>query len=277
MRNLTSYIINMNDEDRTIYSPVSVARPSNARNIQHVSTNVDDTAKVQRRLNGKIMEKSTPDPEYLLVEVRYPRTYRHEDKGKFTDYEIYIETNKIAFSRRTSTVRRRFSEFLWLRKQLGSVEVNGLGKGNVPDLPPKKVLGRFQPTFLDSRQQGLEIFLRSILVINKFLSYSGLHLFLQSPMTVDEIEGFLVGKYGDKSVEDMLEDFGCATNTDNPFSIFLRKECKDLLISRSGRTPSYDRFLNTESHGDNVIISRSAESSVMSSGSFPGVFLNPET
>ena len=26
-----------------------------------------------------------------MVEVRYPRTYRHLDKGKYTDYEIYIE------------------------------------------------------------------------------------------------------------------------------------------------------------------------------------------
>ena len=90
-------------------------------------------------------------------------------------------------------------------------------------------------------------------------------------MTINEIEDFLDGKYGDKSVEDMLEDFGCATNTDNPFSVFLRSEHRDLMINKPGR--AHNNFAN-----DNNLLSRSSVgSSDMSSGSFPGVFWTHNT
>ncbi|XP_028390845.1 sorting nexin-11-like [Dendronephthya gigantea] len=235
--------------------------------------NFDHAVKVQPTINATMLSKSCSETEYLSVEVRYPRTYKHLNKGKYTDYEVYIETNKIAFSRRTSTVRRRFSEFLWLRKQLGSVEVNGLGKGNVPELPPKKMIGRFHPSFLSLRQQGLQDFLESVLDINKFLSFSGLHLFLQSPMTVEEIEAFLEGKYPEKTVEDMMEDFGCATNTDNPFSVFLRSNKSDIIINnRAGRSVSYDRIPSTVSQDDKILSRSSMESSDISSGSYTGMF-----
>lgn len=92
-------------------------------------------------------------------------------------------------------------------------------------------------------------------------------------MTIDEIEDFLDGKYGDKSVEDMLEDFGCATNTDNPFSFFLRSEHRDLMITKPGRAHTCDRLHSNGSHNDNNLLSKSSVgSSDMSSGSFPGVF-----
>ncbi|XP_046851480.1 sorting nexin-10B-like [Xenia sp. Carnegie-2017] len=213
------------------------------------------------------------EPEYLQVEVRYPRTYRHLNKGKYTDYEVYIETNRIAFSRRSSTVRRRFSEFVWLRKQLASLEVNGLGKGSVPELPPKKMIGRFNPSLLSSRQEGLRLFLESVLSVNKFLSFSGLHLFLQSPMTVEEIEDFLGGKYKNKSVEDVMEDFGCPTNTDNPFRVFLRMNNAGLLINNTaGRSLpynrlSYNRLPSIDEQEDKVPVQSSVDSSENSSGS----------
>ena len=113
----------------------------------------------------------------------------------------------------------------------------------------------------------------SVLSINKFLSFSGLHLFLQSPMTIEEIEDFLEGKYNEKTVEDLMEDFGCATNTDNPFSVFLRCDNTGLIISnRAGRSVSYDRLPSNVSQDDNMLSRSSIDSSGHSSGSYTGVF-----
>lgn len=91
-------------------------------------------------------------------------------------------------------------------------------------------------------------------------------------MTVEEIQDFLEGKYGDKTVEDMLEDFGCAANTDNPFSVFLRNDQIGLWINRSGRPQSCDRYPSTVSQEDHILCRSSMESSDMSSGSYTGVF-----
>ena len=112
----------------------------------------------------------------------------------------------------------------------------------------------------------------SVLSINKFLSFSGLHLFLQSPMTIEEIEDFLNGKYGDKTVEDMMADFGCATNTDNPFSVFLRSDNGVIISNRAGRSVSYDRLPSTESQDERILSRSSAGSSDHSSGSYTEAF-----
>jgi phenylalanyl-tRNA synthetase beta subunit len=92
-------------------------------------------------------------------------------------------------------------------------------------------------------------------------------------MTVEEIEDFLDGKYDEKTVEDLLEDFGCATNTDNPFSVFLRTENTGVIISnRAGRSVSYDRLPSTVSQDERMLSRSSVESSDHSSGSYTGVF-----
>ena len=125
------------------------------------------------------------------------------------------------------------------------------------------------------KKQSIDVFnfSYSVLSINKFLSFSGLHLFLQSPMTIEEIEDFLDGKYNEKTVEDVMEDFGCATNTDNPFSVFLRCDNTGLIISnRGGRSVSYDRLPSNESQDDNLLSRDSVDSSAHSSGSYSGVF-----
>jgi hypothetical protein len=95
-------------------------------------------------------------------------------------------------------------------------------------------------------------------------------------MKVEQIVAFLNGKYHEKTVEDMMEDFGCATNTDNPFSVFLRSDNTGVIINnRAGRSFSYDRLPSTEStesQDDRVLSRSSAGSSDNSSGSYTGVF-----
>lgn len=145
------------------------------------------------------------DSEVVKVDVSQPKLHKCSG-SKFVDYEITIETNNKAFYRKYSTVRRRYSDFCWLRTRLSSTEITGFGRDrNVPRLPPKSYFSRFNKEVIDSRQQGLQDFLIEIVKFNDFLSFAGLHLFLQTQLPVEEIDGFLEGKYGENaSVEEVM-------------------------------------------------------------------------
>jgi len=130
--------------------------------------------------------------EVTVVEVRNP-VNRNEDSLKlYTDYEVCIKTTSKAFIIPQSSVRRRYSDFLWLRNWLK--QNDAFSHVKTPKLPPKKLVGRTDPSFIQKRMRGLQKFLRKIIEHNVFLSDKALHLFLQSPMKVKEIESYLNGK-----------------------------------------------------------------------------------
>lgn len=142
----------------------------------------------------------------VKLDVKQPKL--HSCRGsKFVDYEITIETNNKAFYKKYSAVRRRYSDFCWLRAKLSSTEINGFGSGDrgIPQLPPKSYFSRFNKEVVDSRQRGLKEFLTEIVKFNYFLSFAGLHLFLQTQLSIEEIDGFLQGKYGENAtVEEVI-------------------------------------------------------------------------
>lgn len=129
-----------------------------------------------------------------VVEIRNPVT--HEPRGStrmYTDYEVCIKTCNKAFIIPQSYVRRRYSDFVWLRKWLLKNNGNFMSR-KLAKLPRKKFVDRFNPDFLKERMSGLETFLNSVILHNVFLSDKALHLFLQSGMTVKSIDDFLLGK-----------------------------------------------------------------------------------
>ncbi|KAL4902586.1 hypothetical protein BDW74DRAFT_158068 [Aspergillus multicolor] len=66
------------------------------------------------------------------------------------------------------TVRMRYSEFDDLRLKL--VKSFPHAKNALPSLPPKSVLFKFRPSFLESRKVGLEYFLNCVLLNPEFSS-----------------------------------------------------------------------------------------------------------
>ncbi|KAF4220491.1 hypothetical protein CNMCM8980_001189 [Aspergillus fumigatiaffinis] len=64
------------------------------------------------------------------------------------------------------TVRMRYSEFDDLRRQLQASFPHA--KNALPALPPKSVLYKFRPAFLESRRVGLEYFLNCVLLNPEF-------------------------------------------------------------------------------------------------------------
>lgn len=87
-------------------------------------------------------------------------------------------------------VRRRYSDFVWLRNHLKKkMEESPKGKkkgGTIPNLPGDSFVslfgpGRFEDDFIEERRKGLEIFINSVSnhVICRF--EEALHTFLQDP------------------------------------------------------------------------------------------------
>ncbi|XP_060059628.1 sorting nexin-11 isoform X2 [Erinaceus europaeus] len=100
------------------------------------------------------------------------------------------ETNSKAFTAKTSCVRRRYREFVWLRKQLQ----RNAGLVPVPELPGKSTFFGSSDEFIEKRRQGLQHFLEQVLQSVVLLSDSQLHLFLQSQLSVPEIEACVQGR-----------------------------------------------------------------------------------
>eukprot|EP00118_Oscarella_pearsei_P028859 m.3135 g.3135 ORF g.3135 m.3135 type:complete len:166 (+) comp9069_c0_seq1:941-1438(+) len=127
-------------------------------------------------------------PTTMTMTVTDPRTHLNGQKPLYTDYQITIRTNDIAFHREESSVRRRYSEFVWLKDRLA------IAGRDVPALPPKAVFGRFEPLLIESRRVGLEKFVRKLLSKTVFLSDRAVQLFVQTTLSTDDIELIVSGK-----------------------------------------------------------------------------------
>ncbi|XP_047136124.1 uncharacterized protein LOC100199607 isoform X1 [Hydra vulgaris] len=148
-------------------------------------------------------DELTTQDEFIRIEVRNPRTHLNKTKALYTDYEIYVQTNSIAFSKSNSSVRRRYSDFQWLHKRLSA---QFFLERSLPELPPKRLLGRFKRQFLKYRKRGLQRFLENIAKESAYLSDISVHLFLQTDLPVNEIERCLGGTESCGELVDVLQN-----------------------------------------------------------------------
>ncbi|GES99419.1 sorting nexin-3 [Rhizophagus clarus] len=110
---------------------------------------------------------------FLEIEVRNPLTHGFGRK-MFTDYEIVCRcltrfkcftndlrnnlTNIPAFKLKSSSVRRRYSDFEWFRDVLERES----SRVNIPPLPGKVFTNRFADEVIEARREGLERFLQIV-------------------------------------------------------------------------------------------------------------------
>jgi sorting nexin-3/12 len=99
---------------------------------------------------------SVPE-NFLEIEVRHPQTHGFGRK-MFTDYEIMCTTNIPAFKIKRSAVRRRYSDFEWLRDTLERES----SRVNIPPLPGKVFTNRFAEEVIEARREGLERFIQIV-------------------------------------------------------------------------------------------------------------------
>ncbi|XP_066300275.1 sorting nexin-10-like [Branchiostoma lanceolatum] len=142
------------------------------------------------------------DMIFIDLVIQDPQTFTG-DKGRITTYEIALETNSISFILKSSRIRRRFEEFVWLREQLQDIH----GLSDLPPLPGGGLLrmfGRqFDKEFIRERQKLLQQFTEKIVREPEILSDPMLHLFLQTQLPPNEIIRVKKGETG-KSVVDTI-------------------------------------------------------------------------
>ncbi|XP_056153144.1 sorting nexin-11 [Lampris incognitus] len=135
------------------------------------------------------MIKNQEEDEFIAVRVQDPRVQSEGSWNSYVDYKIFLHTNSKAFTAKTSCVRRRYSEFAWLRKKLQK----NAGLVPVPELPGKSLFSFNNEDFLERRRKGLQVFLDKVVHMTVCLSDSQLHLFLQTELPIGHIQDCVQG------------------------------------------------------------------------------------
>ncbi|KAE8288707.1 Sorting nexin-10A [Larimichthys crocea] len=192
--------------------------------------------------------------QIISVWVRDPRIRKNDFWHAYIDYEICLHTDSVCFTKKISSVRRRFSEFVWLRQKL---QANSMLMVQLPELPPKNPffsLNNAQQ--ITERMKGLQRFLEQILQNPLLLSDSCLHLFLQSQLSVSKMQACAAGKTHFSvaqavqccglrrfhSEEDLQKDLNMSCDSDSDSSECRDPELriKDLTINKVESTASLD-------------------------------------
>ncbi|XP_026087810.1 sorting nexin-10A-like isoform X2 [Carassius auratus] len=129
--------------------------------------------------------------EFINVWVRDPQVHKEDFWHAYITYEICLHTNSMCFQKKTSCVRRRYSEFVWLRQKLQ----NNAVLIKLPKLPPGNPFFQLNSDFqITQRMQGLQQFLEAVLQTPLLLSDSLLHLFLQSSLSIAKMDACAQGQ-----------------------------------------------------------------------------------
>uniref|UniRef100_A0A183SRK8 Sorting nexin-3 n=1 Tax=Schistocephalus solidus TaxID=70667 RepID=A0A183SRK8_SCHSO len=129
-----------------------------------------------QRLESKqqtLEDAYSPPANFLEIDVCCPELHG-EGKNRYVDYEVKLrvccvcitlisQTNLPVFRLKESSVRRRYSDFEWLRTELdreSKIIVPKLpGKAWKRQLPFRADDGIFDVDFIDERRKGLESFI----------------------------------------------------------------------------------------------------------------------
>lgn len=151
-----------------------------------MATNTTDLPnEATRRLQSK---KQTLDDAYaapanfLEIDVVNPLTHG-SSRTRYTDYEVQMRTNLPVFKLKDSKVRRRYSDFEWLRSELerdSKIVVPPLpGKAWRRQFPFRSDDGLFEENFIEDRRKGLEAFINKVAGHPLAQNERCLHMFLQ--------------------------------------------------------------------------------------------------
>eukprot|EP00090_Calanus_glacialis_P035930 TRINITY_DN61277_c0_g1_i1.p1 TRINITY_DN61277_c0_g1~~TRINITY_DN61277_c0_g1_i1.p1 ORF type:complete len:162 (+),score=32.20 TRINITY_DN61277_c0_g1_i1:129-614(+) len=127
-------------------------------------------------------EAYSPPANYLEISLADSQTHG-EGRARFTDFKLEMRTNMPVFKMKESSVRRRYSDFKWLRD-----EVSRTVQIMMPALPGKAFVkqlpfinnddGIFEVEFVDERRRGLEEFINKVAGHPLVQGERCLHMFL---------------------------------------------------------------------------------------------------
>ncbi|CAB1325411.1 unnamed protein product, partial [Coregonus sp. 'balchen'] len=130
-----------------------------------------------------------PPSNFLEIDVYDPQTIG-VGRNRFTTYEVRMQTNLPIFKLKDSVVRRRYSDFEWLKNELerdSKIVVPPLpGKALKRQLPFRGDEGIFEESFIEERRVGLEQFINRLAGHPLAQNERCLHMFLQDDSPRDE-------------------------------------------------------------------------------------------
>ncbi|XP_052808648.1 sorting nexin-12-like [Mya arenaria] len=142
------------------------------------------TARIQPK-KQTLEDAYSPPANFLEIDVTDPETHGVAKK-RYTDYEVRIRTNLPVFKVKECSIRRRYSDFEWLRTELerdSKIVVPPLpGKALKRQLPFRGDDGIFEEEFIEERRKGLEMFINKVAGHPLAQNEKCLHMFLQEPV-----------------------------------------------------------------------------------------------
>ncbi|KAF6827683.1 PX domain-containing protein YPT35 [Colletotrichum musicola] len=162
------------DAESSVTSPASVTSPPywmnhHQRSVSNMSTESvlpagaitmhDNEASDGNDRNRACWAKSVEITDYVIVNGSATNI------GAFVVWNIRVETLQTGQGSYMN-IRKRYSEFDDLREKLVKSFPNF--EAAVPPLPPKSVISKFRPRFLDKRRSGLQYFLNCIMLNPEF-------------------------------------------------------------------------------------------------------------
>ena len=121
----------------------------------------------------------------LQIEVISPEV-RGVGSKRYVEYTVKMKTTLPVYNQSESTVRRRYSDFEWLHKELERADTK-IAVPALPDkawqrqLPFRKDNGLFQEDFIEERRRGLETFINKVAAHPLAQNERALHVFLLEP------------------------------------------------------------------------------------------------
>nr|AFK10870.1 sorting nexin-12-like protein [Callorhinchus milii] len=144
-----------------------------------------------RRLNSgrqDLNDAYGPPSNFLEIDIFNPHTVG-VGRSKYTTYEVRMKTNLPIFKLKESCVKRRYSDFEWLKSELerdSKIVVPPLpGKALTRQLPFRGDDGIYDEGFIEERRAGLEQFINKIAGHPLARNERCLHMFLQEE-TIDK-------------------------------------------------------------------------------------------
>lgn len=148
-----------------------------------MASSASATARIQPK-KQTLDDAYAPPANFLEIDLVNPETHGIGNK-RYTDYELKMRTNLPVFKVKESSVRRRYSDFEWLRGELerdSKIVVPALpGKALSRQLPFRGDDGIFEEEFIEDRRKGLEQFINKVAGHPLAQNERCLHMFLLEP------------------------------------------------------------------------------------------------
>ncbi|KAF1808132.1 Phox-like protein, partial [Eremomyces bilateralis CBS 781.70] len=126
---------------------------------QRFTITLEDHTEEDSEQSKALWARGATIEEWTLVQGSKPASL-----GAYVVWVCNVQTQRGGIIK----IRKRYSEFEQLRKAL--VRTFPHSSAALPPLPPKSILSRFKPPFLEKRRVGLQYFLTCVLLNPEFSS-----------------------------------------------------------------------------------------------------------